>query len=579
MEVTQIRSEYEKAHEQAQMFAPVFKQYQRLAANKLDVPMGRNPFPFGEGTAASLIRKMPQRVLRQMPVGRLRNISDRFKSIMCEFLVDEVFARNARIDEGLIQTLWSVLEAGMTYGFCTVTPFFTRVRGDYTVDFRLHYWADVMPAPGVKNMNAGDVFIREWWAPDDVRQLIEAAKDDPTLDAAELSALLESGQSSRDSDMQSEPNRTAGVDNLGCEVVRYYVRESGRYMLYVFRPGSERLIQAKELPCRGHVTCYHSPDFLTAYGRSILGLIGGIQIDLDNAQLGRRKVREHELNPMLIVKGYTLSRVQLRPGTVITMPVDSDMSPFRMETPSLLNYNQDHAQGQALIYNLAGYPEATLESGAGGDGSIGKTPAAIRRAQANIDAADNQVAHNLKLFLEQLFAQSLLIYFDAMPEAFAVDVSAEYASRLLPVAPERFVGPQTVVVVDNRLDLFDYEIDIESGKDDVNAMRLDSIVKTLGLLEQSPMLAQRVMTLGIADDLVKEVVYASGLNNDSIARKLSFLDNANTSVFGQPGGDPGAGQPVAPEVALAMASPPPQQSHNPVVQTQPGNPVRQMGVM
>lgn len=582
MKITEIQKEYSKARGQAEQFAPIFRQYQKLAANVVDRRNGSNPFPYGEGTAASLIRKMPQRVLKQMPVGRLRNISDQFMAIMCEFIVEEIFSRNARREAGLIQTLWSIMEAGATYGFCTATPFFTKVNGAYTVDFRTHYWADVMPAPGVKDMNSGDIFIRDWWSKDDILLLLKSAGEDKTLNRKEIAALLQDEPSSRDSENQSETNKRASVSNLGYEVIRYYVREKGRYMLYIFRPDSEDFIQKKELPCRGHVTFYYSPDYLSAYGRSILGLIGGIQIDLDLAQQGKRKVQEIEVDPMIVVKGYTLNKVQIKPKTVIQMPPDSSMEAFSLKTPSLENYSQDHSAGQALIYQLAGYPETNTPGGGSSDGSIGKTPTAIKRAQANIDAADNQVSHNLKLFMEQLFVSSLKIYFDALPEQFLVEVSSEYQSRLLPVAPERFVSDSLVLVKDE-LDLFDYEIDIESGKDDVNSLRLDSIMKTLGLLEQSPMLASRVMSLGIADDLIKEIVYASGLNNDNISKKLSFLDNVNLMGTGQPGGDPYAGQSIPPEVAMQMSSMAQGNARatgggdpqNPVVQTQPENPVRQ----
>ena len=580
MEIIEVTNEFSKAQQQAEQFAPIFRQYQKLASNVAQRVSGNNPFPYGEGTAASIIRKMPQRVLRQMPVGRLRNISDEFMAVMCEFIVEEIFARNARRKEGFIQSLWTLMENGMTYGFCTVTPYFTRVNGAYTVDWRQHYWADVMPAPGVKDMNNGDVFIRDWWSKEDVKALVKQAKEDDTLSADAIKKLLETEMSSRDSSNQSEQNIRASVSNLGYEVIRYYVLEDGKFMLYIFQSGAEDFIQKKELPGRGHVTFYYWPDYLTAYGRSVLSLIGGLQIDLDQAQQSKRKVQELEVDPMLIVKGWTLSKVAVKPRTMIQLPPDASIEAFKLSTPSLENYNQDHASGQAGIYQLAGYPESNIPGDVTGSVAIGKTPTAIKQAQANIDAADNQVAANLKLFMEELFVESLKIWFNNLPDQFLVEVSQVYEQRLLTIAPERFIA-EGVVLVDNNLNLFDYEIDIESGNTDVNAAKLDSIMKMLGLLEQSPMLAQKVLTLGIADDLIKEIVYASGLNNDNIAKKLSFLDNPNTGGMGQPGGDPLAGQSVPPQLAMQMAGmmPEPSQVQNPVVQMQPNNPVRQQGVM
>jgi hypothetical protein len=578
MEIQQAYEEYTRARTQAYQFHPIFRQYQRLAANKVLTHMKNNPFPFGEGTAASLIRKMPQRVLKQMPIGKIRNIASEFDAIVNEFIVQDIFSRNSRRDDGNIQTLWSIMETGMTFGWNTCTLYFTRVNGAYTVDYRSHYWADVFPAAGVRNINNGDVFIVDWWSQEDVKTLLKAAKEDTTINTAEVKLLLLDGPHSRDSNNQSEPNKQAAVQNLGYQVIRYYVKEDGKYMLYIFRPGADKFLQKKELPSRGHVTFYYSPDFQTAFGRSILGLIGGIQIDLDQNLYGKSKIREINLNPMLIVEGMPISQVQVKPGHMIQMQEGGKITPFDINSSSAENYNADHAAGQALIYQLAGYPEANTTSGVSGDTAIGKTPTAIKQAQSNIDNADNQVMYNLKLFLEQLFVESLKIYYANLPEAFIVEVSEEYTQRIASVAPERFIAPGQVLV-ENNLDLYDYEIDIESAKSDVDTLKLDSIMKMLGLLEQSPMLSARVAQLGIADDLIKEVIFASGLNNDQIAKKLSFLGSPNIGMMGQPGGDMLGGQPMPADMAMQMAGNAPEPNQNPPVQTQPPNPIRQQGVM
>lgn len=556
MKISEAWIDYSEAAQQAEQFHPIFRVYQKLAANKIEKRNGCNPFPYGEGTAASIIRKMPPRVLRHLPVGRLRNISDEFMSIVVEFIVEEIFARNCKREEGFIQSLWHILEDGMTMGFNTVTPYFTKVNGAYTVDYRLHYWADVFPAPGVKNINSGDVFIRDWWSKSDVEQLIEMASEDKTLNKKELQKLIEEKPTSRDSSNQSEANKQASVSNLGYEVIRYYVLEDGKYMLYIFAPnsgdGTNRFIQKKELPSRGHVTFYYDPDFETAFGRSILGLIGGMQIDLDQMQRNRRKIQEIETNPMLVAKGYTQAKIQLKPQTVINLPPEASLEAFSFNTPSLDRFQEDKKASQADIYQIAGYPEPNTSGTSTADAGIGKTPTAIKTAQQNIDDGDNKIAENLKLFLEQFFTEALKIYFYNLPEAFLLEVSAEYAARLEAVAPERFVAPG-LILVENDLDLYDYEIDIESGKDDVNEMKLGAVTRTLGLLEQSPMVGQRVAQIGILDDLIKEVIFASGLNNDSIAKKLAFLDNPNGA--GTPSDVPFAGQPIPPEMAAEMADP------------------------
>ncbi|MCL2806672.1 MAG: hypothetical protein FWD27_00685 [Coriobacteriia bacterium] len=575
MDITKIKDNYSEARQQAQQFEGTFSQYQKLAGNVAARTYGSNPFPYGEGTSASLIIKKAQRVLKQMPKGKLRNIANEFMCVICEFIVEEIFFRFARLQEGLIQSCWVVIRDGLTFGFKTVTPYFTKVNGAYTVDFKMHYWADVFPAPGVKNINDGDVFIRDWWSEEDIKALIKAAGEDDTLDKKALKELLESKPSSRSLKLQSEANIRANVPNLGYEVVRYYVLEDGKYMLYIFMPGnSELTIQKKELPSRGHVTYYNDHDDLTAYGCSLLSLIGGIQIDLDQSQQSRRKAQELEIDPMLILRGYNVGKVQVKPGTLITLPQEAKLDPFKLETPSLLNYNQNHSADQALIFQIADNPVANVSGDVTSSAAIGKTPTAIKQAQSNIDAADNQTQHSLKLFLEQLCVESLKIYFHNLPETFLVEVSQEYVQRLMPIAPERFVQ-DGVVLVENELNMYDYEIDIDSGNNDVDAMKLDSVMKMLGLLEQSPMLAQRVMSLGIADDLIKEIVFASGLNNDAIAKKLSFLDSPN---MGPPaGGDPFAGQPIPPEMAMQMAEG--QGQPNPAMQTQIPNPIRQQGVM
>ncbi len=461
-----------------------------------------------------------------MPVGRLRNIANEFMSLACEFIVTEIFQRNARRDDGLIQTLWSIMEDGITFGYSTVTLFFTKIGDTYTVDFKKHYWADVFPVPGTSNINTSDVFIREWWTPDDVKTMMELGKEDESINTEVLKDMLDREPTSRDTSDQSEVNRLASVNNLGVKVYKYYVREDGKYMLYVFAPMCSDFIQKRELPCRGHVTFYYSPDYQTCYGRSILALIGGIQYDIDSLMRSKRRATELEVDPMLIVKGRPLSEIKVAPRTMIEMPTQGDISAFELNTPSLQNYIQEHSANQALIYQLAGYPEAATNSGVTADTAIGKTPTALKMSQANLDYADNQVSHNLKLFLEQLWTQALKFYFAALPDRFLIELSEEYATKIAAVAPDRFVAPG-VVVVDNDLDFYDYEIDIESGKDTANQQKLDSVSTVLQIIGGNEMLFQRVAQLGILDDIIKEVVFASGLQNDSIMRKLAYMNSQN----------------------------------------------------
>jgi hypothetical protein len=580
MKMSEVFNEYSRAVSQANQFQPIFREYQRLAANKvLTRSNNSNPFPYGEGTAASLIRKMPQRVLKQIPTGKIRNITDEWNAVLNEYIIEDIFIRNFRRNDGFIQTLWNMMESGMTFGWSTCTTFFTYVNGAYTVDFKPHYWADVYPVVGSTNLNTGNVFIVDWWTPRDIESLKKMAKDDNTINLREIDLILKGSEDSRQSQNQSEVNKQAAVNNLGYKVIRYYVTEDGKNMLYIFRENAKEFIQKKELPSRGVVTFYYSHDSLTAYGRSILALIGGIQIDLNQAMYAKRRVQEFDLNPMAVFRGAPINKFNLRPGTKLELPMQADVSFVSIESRAALNYNADHSAGQALIYQLAGYPEANVSAGSSGASEIGQTPAAIRQAQANMDNADNQVSLNLKLFIEQLLTDALKIYYSNMPDEFLIEVSEQYARRLYDIDPTRFVNPTTVIAT-KALDLFDYEIDIESSRAEVNAQKLDAVMKMIGMLEQSPMLSQRVAALGIVDDLIKEVIFASGLNNDQIAKKLAFLSNPNLGNGGQPGGDPYGGQPIPGELAMQMAQggPSGDQSHNPLMNTQAPNPIRQQGM-
>lgn len=581
MKKAEISNLYSSAKQQAEQFHPIFRAYQKLAGNVVDVREGCNAFPHGEGTYASIVRKTPPRVLKDMPIGQIRNISDPFQAIVNEALITDTFQRFAQRENGLIQAFRHTIEEGLSFGFDTATLFFTQVEGAYTVDFRRHYWADVFPVPGVTNMNDGDVFIRDWWSKTEIENLIEASKDDDTLNTQALKSLIECEQTSRDSSNQSEMNRRASVSNLGYEVIRYYVLEDGKYMLYIFAPNGKtfddtEFIQEKELPCRGHVHYYNDPDFQTPFGRPLASLVGGMQIDLDQAQRNRRKAREIEIDPMVILNGYTMSKVNIAPGTMINLPPQSQLSTFEMRTKSLDSYNEDKSADQAAIYQITGQPEGNSAGNLSGDAAVGKTPTAIKAAQSNIDNDDNRIADNLKLYLELFFTQALKIYYYNLPDEFLIEVSSEYEQKILQVAPERIIAPG-VVLVTNDLDLFDYVIDIESATDDINAMKLDSIYKVLGLFEQSPMMAQRVAELGILDDLIQETLYATGLKNDNIAKKLSFLDSPQG--VGSPEGVPFPGEPIPGDIAQQMAGTAPDVPDNPVVQTQPPNPVRQEGMM
>ena len=160
----------------------------------------------------------------------------------------------------------------------------------------------------------------------------------------------------------------------------------------------------------------------------------------------RRRSRELEINPMLVLEGLALGDIRVKPGTMVSIARGSKIEPFVLNTPSLQKYTQDHAADQALIYQLAGYPEANMNSGVTADTAIGKTPTALKMAQSNLDYADNQVSHNLKLFMDLLLTMSLEIYFTAMPDQFLIELSPDYAERAIAAAPEREVSPGIFVV-------------------------------------------------------------------------------------------------------------------------------------
>ena len=84
------------------------------------------------------------------------------------------------------------------------------------------------------------------------------------------------------------------------------------------------------------------------------------------------------------------------------------------------------------------------------------------------------------------------------------------------------------------LDFFSYEVDINSGKDEANAQKLDSVSTILSLINGSEMMSMRVAELGILDDLIKEIVFASGLNSESVSKKLSLLNTPAAPTMGMP---------------------------------------------
>ena len=136
-------------------------------------------------------------------------------------------------------------------GCSTVTPFFTKVGNTYTVDFKTHFWEDVFPVPGTTNINDSDVFIREWWTKEDVKALLKSSEEDDRVNKDEVNRLLEENPGSRDSANQSEMNKMASVSNLGYKIYKYYVKEDGKYMMYVFTSNAEDFIIAQEIPHKG----------------------------------------------------------------------------------------------------------------------------------------------------------------------------------------------------------------------------------------------------------------------------------------------------------------------------------------
>jgi hypothetical protein len=443
--------------------------------------------------------------------------------ILLEFILNNCILRHASRETGLLQLFWQLLRAGATYGFATTSFNFTEIEGDYTVEMIRHYWADVFPALGVKDLNNGDVYIREWWKKSDIQKLLKRSKNEfynHEWNKEGLKSLLSSSEKTKESDEVALLDQEAGVQESGYEVIKLYNGEK----ITVFTADGF-LLREQEVTWKGRGirSFYYDTDGENVYGQSLVSLIGGQQNFIDMHMQAKGYVTMIESDPMIIVKGGIPKKIKIKPHSFLPLSLNGEIDTLKFSTPSLNNYSADHILGQSSIYNLVNNNQTNISAGA----SIGqgKTPKALAMQSENKDVDDNFIRENIKLFLSKAFSEMLNIYFANMPDQFILEVTPEYATRLRNIDPALVTSSNEVLVDNNDYVNYEYEVDIETSRVQDRSQQLDGYSRLLEAVRGDNTMSQRLVASGAYDLILKGIVQASGAPDSE--EIISRLDQFN----------------------------------------------------
>lgn len=511
-----IFSKYTAAKEYTGKLTDPFPEFERIARNR---PKDSIPAEYPkttDGTASSIIKKSPRRVVQQLPTGKVDaedNDQYLYLTVIAEFIYLNKIIPYANNEYDLIQKNWNVIEAGLTVGAAAVTTPFLFRDGRFSTDMKLVYWGDLFFQPGKKSGYACDyVFTRDWWQVEDIDSLIdrekknaqEAKKRGEKYESSwDLEALesVKDAITKKDEDAKTPSEKERSTEVSAIEIVTGHQNGLGAEQI-VFNPTEEKVIRVKKNKDprgRHNVDFFYSDtDGSNPFGRGIIELIGGMQNLLDQEVQMYQYNRALQLNPPLTKWGnFNKAQIKYQPNVIIDMGDDPNakIEPLNIDSSALSNFANHYSLAKSQIYNLTNANGDSSISSTVGDIQSSKTHAGVQQQQERISIDDNFLRRMFEAFWENWSETAINVYFAERQGKELIQLDKDTADRVRKLikigkAPEDVINDRDQVLVDYSEDTpaLRFRVDASTSKKQTDQEQADAVATLLERAESSPIL-------------------------------------------------------------------------------------------
>ena len=514
---------YRKAVLWTEQWTEPFAEFTRIARNETEPNTPPEYARVSDGTAASLIRKTPKRIIQQLPTGVISSDDDNdWLPIVAEFILLNKIIPYANSDYDLIQKFWSTVENGLTVGGQAVYTPFLKHGNEFTTDASLVYWGDIFFQPGKKSFYDCDYFfMRSWWQPETIDRIIEADKQytkeakkngEKYTSTWDIKALQEAKEkiSAKDGQAKTRSEEKAGVDASGIELVMGFQKGVGAifYTACSGSDGGDGLIvrRKKNKDPRGLPPVdyfYADVDCSNPFGRSIVEIVGGVQNMIDADMRAYKFNRALGLAPPILVYGNVdTSQAIYEANALVEMGDDpkNRIEPLSVDTTAIANYPDIYALNKTQLYALFNSGGDTTISAEVGNPGFGKTPTALKQQKELMSADDNYLRKNFEAFFENWAETAVNVYFAEREGIEDLQLDNKTADKLRKLEKEGKLEPG-FVSSDNKIKIdyssataaLKFRVDASTSKLNGQSEQLEALQLLLNIAA-TPALSQIVPT-------------------------------------------------------------------------------------
>lgn len=516
-----------------------FPEYDRVSQNKPKADIPKQYPKTTDGTTASIIRKVPRRVLQQLPTGVVEaDEENEWLGVVAGFIYQDKILKYANQDYDLIQKGWNVIEQSLGKGGCPSYAPFIDHDGYFCPDMTIPHWGDIFLQKGKKSFYACNyAFLRTWWQKEDIEALIDKQtknkkknKDaEQTWDVENLRSILDKVVQ-KEEKAQAQHERGNGKDvSSGIEIVTGFQKGVGA-KFYTFSPSEELILRTKvNKDPRGKMPIdwmYGDTDGSNPWGRSIIELVGPLQNLIDADMQMYQFNRALSLAPPVIKKGtFPKSRIVWAPNWIIDVGNDpqAKVEALTIDSTAIAQYPALYGLQKSQLLNLVASPDTSISAEIGNPG-FSKTPEGVKTQNAIVSVDDNYVRKMFETWFENWSETAINLFFGERSGIEEVQLDKETIEKLQKLAQEGKFDPQLLspdgkirIDYDTDTPALKFRVDASTSKMQDDAKQQQGLVGLLQALDQSPVLAQTIPPEKVLA-IWNSMVAASGIENPEDAK-------------------------------------------------------------
>jgi hypothetical protein len=579
LDKTEVKQAYDEATKEADQWRKDYTEYERLADNGLMEQLDENLPEVNDGSLAASLFKLAKRVIRKKLSGRA-TATDTDDSWITEFANiqwEKKILKNANSMATPRRKWKDAVRKAAIYGGQPIITLFVDHGKESGADFIVPYAVDVkLEAGKVSDLDSDIIFWDIYYSKLQVRNMIEQAEAEMIEEAdqkkayqqrkADHAALLEQDPTLGEFD-EEEPQSynkwdvellkkilasNAIEDRPGNEESRETlevgVKKGGYHFYIAFQRGVESpfyMCHPKypndavrewsnpdptgDIPVH-YLYCYQ--DFVNPYGIGIVKLAGGTQNVLDYMRQADILATQLGLRPPKKISGPTTGLDES--SMVYAQDANWYIGQATVERLEMSNqvYQQlpDRvAMYQTSLQKMIPTGDTTISGESSGDPQVGKTPQALKMADASLSIDDEDFSENVDECYALVAKSMINTHFANMQGADLLKLAPEEQEMLANAGvefPVDELGQPTAQFEfdwDEARAAFDFEIDPDADKTQDEEAALDGKLRAYEMTNADPNIDVFLQQAGFRlnrGELLKDI-FKQLTDNDKIVEEIS----------------------------------------------------------